>query len=675
MSTMDFFAHQDRARKLTRWLVFYYVLAVLLVLIALNLIFIGVFETIVIPAYVDEDAIQQGRDVALLAQVIAWVTGIATLVIVGGTGVRLSQVSSMTGGQVAESFGGRQILPGTTNFQEKQLLNIIEEMSIAAGIAVPQVFVLEGEESLNAFAAGWSENEAAVAVTQGSLNYLNRDELQGLIAHEFSHILNGDMKLDMRLVGVVFGLELIFLIGWFIFRIILNGSSLRVSNDDDNKKGGGGIIVILLIALAVAVIGLIGKTAADIIRAAISRQKEYLADASAVQFTRNPEGIGYTLIKIGVLNNDIPLQSANAAACGHFFFTSIFKSNFWTHLWDSHPPLDKRIQRILPGYNGEIPQRVREEISNPPGLRVDNQSSAEETNPKSASARRRFVRGLALGTLTGGEQIPPEAAFVKQGVSSESPKPASLLQSAGIKARSALTEQQYALIDSNLRDIYGVQTIFYALLLDSSEEIRKIQIRLLQQNAPDNLIRETLRRVELVSQLPPEEKIVTAELGIPAIKLMSVNQYNVFKKNIAALTEADKKIDLFEFSLRMMIIGRLDSYFNVNKPYKIISQFNEIANEFAAALGYIAWQGAENSEEAIQAYAAAINAVNLNIPIPEQKACSLSSFAAALKKLQHANSTIKNQLITALSCCVNYDGKITPREKELIFSIKASLNI
>ena len=657
MSTMDFFEHQDRARSATRRLYFYFFLAVLFVIVALNVCLIGLFTTL--PELSESDLSGSSSYASPTAEdltgVAAIITGISSLLIFSGAGIRSSQLRSLNGGEVAESLGGRLVAANTRDRKERQLLNIVEEMSIASRVPVPKVYILDNEKSINAFASGWNTKDAAIAVTRGSLDYLTRDELQGVIGHEFSHILNGDMTVDMRMIGLLFGLELIFLAGYFLFRLMLEffSNSNRSSSRDDDSDSGKGLavlLVLLIIGLIIMVIGYIGKIAANIIRMAVSRQKEYLADASAVQFTRNPEGIGYALIKIGQINSNNPITNPNASSCGHFFFASINMSN----LLDSHPPLDERIKRILPQYNGKVPECVLRDLKDPPGLRVteEEEKPRKKKNPLDEvreripeQMRNMRIPGMGWGVLGGmaddwAVQSPDE---------SES-------------------------LNDLIHDQYSVHGVVYALLMDSSPEIQNIQWDVLRRNQNEYMLKLVERLIPRVNSLTCADRVRVAELSVSALRQMSYEQYQTFRANIIALTEADKKIDLFEFALRMILTGRLDVAFGLRKN---VVKYDDPANlsvEFSLALGYLAWQGADNEQDANNAFQTAANLANLKISLLEKSVCSMNAFANSLIKIQNASPSVQELFFRAFVACINYDGKITPKEEDLVNVIGASLN-
>lgn len=655
MSTMNFFEHQDRAKKTIRWLFFYYFLAVLFVILALNVCLLGIF---IFPTVDSTDverisySVPTNEDLFYAASLI---TGVSSLIIFSGAGIRSSQIRSLNGGQVAETLGGRLVASNTSDRKERQLLNIVEEMSIASGVPMPKVYILDNEKSINAFAAGWNTDEAAIAVTRGSLDYFTRDELQGVIGHEFSHILNGDMTVDMRMIGLLFGLELIFLIGFFLFRVmteILSNSGTRSSRNSDKDSGGVPAIILglLLVGLIVMIIGYIGKVAANLIRMAVSRQKEYLADASSVQFTRNPEGIGYALIKIGQINSHNPITNPRASSCGHFFFASINMAN----LLDSHPPLNKRIARILPNYDGKVPQSVLRDLQNPPGLRDSEDDEKPKKNSPLDEIQQRLPEQMRHA------RIPGVGWGILGGMTTDS---------------TVQSPDESESLNDLIHDLYSVHGVMYALLMDSKPEIQKLQWEVLRANQNEYMLKLIGRLIPRVASLTCADKIRLVELSVSALRQMSAEQYQTFRANVVALTEADRKIDLFEFCFRMIITGRLDASFGLKKTSNRPRLPREYFAEFCTALGYMAWQGADNEQEARSAFEAAAGLVNnLKASFPDKEKCTLAGFATSLKTIQSASNSVRELFFRAFVACVNYDGKITPKEEDLVNVIGACLN-
>jgi Zn-dependent protease with chaperone function len=348
---MNFFEAQDKARRNTHWMILLFMLAVAGLVILTNLLLLAiiayvktgylVFSLSELQSYIEPEV------------VIAVTVGVC-LLIFGGSFYKTMSLSK-GGPAIAEMLGGRLVPQSSNDLQQRQLLNVVEEMSIAAGMPIPKVYLLE-ESSINAFAAGQSPANAVIGVTRGALEQLSRDELQGVIAHEFSHIFNGDMRLNMRLIGVLHGILLVGLIGYFILR------SLRYAGRSRSRKGGGGILVIFALGVGLMVIGYAGTFFGQWIKAVVSRQREYLADSSAVQFTRNKDTIAGALKKIGGSGSGSVIESPTAPQYSHAYFANGL-SGFWRSFFATHPPLEKRIKAIDPRWDGKF---VRPEAKTQP---------------------------------------------------------------------------------------------------------------------------------------------------------------------------------------------------------------------------------------------------------------------------------------------------------------------
>ena len=329
---MDFFEAQEYAQKRTKWLVLWFALAVIAVVAAVDFLFYLFLGQ------------KMGEDLVPFLAMVSFAT--AGIIVIASL-FKTKQLGR--GGEVvAHDLGGRLVMPGSTDFQEKRLLNIVEEMAIASGMPVPQVFLMDEEESINAFAAGTEPSNAVIGVTRGCVQRLTRDELEGVIAHEFSHILNGDMRLNMRLMGIVFGLLVISIIGRGMVEMLRYQSQGRRRN---SKEGGGALLALFLIGLGLLVIGSLGVLFGRLIQAGISRQREFLADASAVQFTRNPSGISGALKRIGGLAGLTKMKSAKASEASHMFFSN---GGMFSFGLATHPPLDVRIKAIEKNWDGEF---------------------------------------------------------------------------------------------------------------------------------------------------------------------------------------------------------------------------------------------------------------------------------------------------------------------------------
>ena len=349
---MDFFQRQDHARRKSTLLIAYFVLAV--VTIALAMYLAACFITPMLSPDTNSGDSRstrstQSREITLWQpQLLLWVGGGTLLVIGLGS---LYKIIELRGGgaTIANMLGGRLIQPNTNDPGERRLMNVIQEMALASGTPVPPVYVLEEEKGINAFAAGYTPADAVIGVNRGTIDYLSRDELQGVIAHEFSHILNGDMRTNIHLMGVLHGILLIAVIGFYALRF--GGlSSGRSSNNKNNSAA-----YIMLVGVAALIIGAIGLFFARLIKATLSRQREYLADASAVQFTRNPAGISGALKKIGGLANGSRVLSAESESASHMFFGNARRESSFIS-FSTHPPLGERIRRLDPSFEGKFPE-------------------------------------------------------------------------------------------------------------------------------------------------------------------------------------------------------------------------------------------------------------------------------------------------------------------------------
>ena len=357
---MNFFEQQDLARRNSRLLLVMFLIAVFGLIVLTNVLVAGFL-------YLGDDYNIYGgsrEGVAGFWSYFSWqrfggiglgVTATVALVVF----VKWLQLSA-GGKSVAEGMGGTRILPQTRDKAERRCLNIVEELALAANMPVPPVYVLNTERGINAFAAGSTPADAVVAVTRGTLEHLKRRELQGVIGHEFSHILNGDMRLNIRLAAMLKGITFIGDVGHILMR-----SSNRHRTGLDDRRGSGAALPIL--GLALFVLGWLGGLTAGFIKAAISRQKEFLADASAVQYTRDPDGIGDALKVIGGYIPGTLVHAARATELSHIFFGQV-EHRLW-QLFATHPPLDERIRRVDTDWDGQYIKRqvkhYKEEPSHP----------------------------------------------------------------------------------------------------------------------------------------------------------------------------------------------------------------------------------------------------------------------------------------------------------------------
>ena len=441
---MDFFARQAATRRQSRWMVLLFIIAVIAIVIAIDLVVV----TTVAVLSLEDGGLLASEDLSLTRYPIAVV--VSTFVVLGTIGIS-SLVRTVTlaagGGKVAEQLGGTRVGADTTDPLRRRLRNVVEEMAIASGVPVPQVYVLDREAGINAFAAGYSPANAAIAVTRGALVHLNRDELQGVIAHEFSHVLNGDMRLSTRLIGLLFGLTVIAMIARTI---------LRFSPRSSGRKSGGGLAVIYVAALVVLMLGWIGLFFGRLIQAAVSRNRESLADASAVQFTRDPGGLRNALVKIGAWGAGSRFADADAEEVAHLLFAEGIGRVFSTH-----PPILERIREIDPSFQPSEFESVRRRMNEDRAMMEEE----EVRNRPSAAAR---MGGLLEGAVVlapaavAGLVANPGTGHVQQAQEVLASLPGSFQRAA--------------------RDPLQATALFLALAIDTEPEARERQLAFIHQH-------------------------------------------------------------------------------------------------------------------------------------------------------------------------------------------------
>ena len=640
MST-GFFEQQDVARRKTGLLVFLFCAAVIAIVLAIYAVVATINVNLGLTQHIASEGVD--RSVPFWEPKLFGIVAAATVAVIAlGSLYKMSELSA--GGEaVALMLGGRRINPMTENFAERQLLNVVEEMALASGVPVPPVYLLDKEKSINAFAAGHRPGDAVIGVSQGALDYLNRDELQGVMAHEFSHILNGDMRLNIRLVGVLHGILILAIIGYYVLRS-------SAYSGGSNRKGGAGAI--LLVALGLMIIGGVGLFFGRLIKSAVSRQREFLADASAVQFTRFPDGIAGALKKIGGVKRGSRIDDAHAGEVSHMFFGNAIPAMGLNWL-GTHPPLDERIRRIDPSFDGRFP-KVQP---------IVRQATAKKAPQES---EKRHALGQAFGHAIPGAAIPgpvagPLTAFAIPGMEQ-------------ILYAAAILEMMPQQVTQSAHEPYGARAIIYTLLLDDDPEIRRRQLQLLQERAEPQSYEETIRLAQQIRQLPDDTRIPLADMAIPALKELSQNQYDAFRQIVKELVTADNKIELFEYTLQKMLLTTLDVHFGRRKPTR--TQYYGLAklgSPLAIVLGTLAHAGHRNAEMAGTAYRAAMQHLERPEPFPSRSQCSLRAFDEALSQLVAASAKLKQKILGACQVCIMADQKVATRERELIRAIAAAL--
>jgi Zn-dependent protease with chaperone function len=654
---MDFFEAQERAKRRTRRLVVLFGLGVTGTVIAGYLAAILILSQLSGGPSRHRNRYRYEENIAV-APLQLWqpsvfaVVSIGTLAVVGGASLYKWFEFRNGGGAVAESVGGRRLDPHTTDFKERRLLNVVEEMAIASSVPMPVVYVLEDEPAINAFAAGLTTSDAVVAVTRGALDKLTRDELQGIVGHEFSHILNGDMRLNVKLSATLFGILVVGLIG----RGVLN--SLRYSRPR-GKNSGGSVAVILAAGLALLLIGYVGYFFGRLIQSAVSRQREFLADASSVQFTRNPGGLTGALKKIGGYALGSSLQTSKSAAIGHFFFAQAFTSML-DGLWATHPPLAERIRAIDPRFDGQFPEPpevvdVEHESFVSAGLAPARPAPpALPTAARAAQAGGRAFNAAAavaaIGTLSAG-QIADARVLL-------SSLPASLTRAARSPAEAAV--------------------LLYGLLLDEEPALRLRQRELVATHAGNEAAQALGRLEDDLRQLRPEHKLPLVQLALPALRELEAAALGRLAATLDELMRADEHVTPFEFALKKLVTRSLAISRAPAAAIVQIYSFNAVIDEIAQVLSAVAYASSSESAEAGQAFqvgAAQLKLLEGKLALQPRDVCEVTKLDAALDKLATASGPIKQRLITAAAYIVGADNVVMPAEAELLRAVAATLDV
>ena len=538
---MNFFEHQDQAKKRTSLLVLLFCAAVLC------LIAISVFAISSMLYFVEQNSTSPGAIAAaqtsflqhfmrLAASELTLYIAAAIITVVGlGSFWKYLQLGS--GGEtVALALGGRKIQPDTQDVYEKRALNVVEEMAIASGNPVPQVYLLN-DDAINAFAAGLNRRDAVIGVTRGTIRLLTRDELQGVVAHEFSHIHNGDMRLNLRLTGVLHGILLIGLIG----RVIMSSSSSHRYHMRASRNKNGSQIAIL--GLVLFVIGYVGTFFGGLIKSAVSRQREFLADASAVQFTRNTDGISGALKKIGGLSNGAVLNSPKADEFSHFYFAQGVHA-FLGGLTATHPPLKNRIKKIEPRWNERF---IEVDLAR---LKTENQST------QATSKAAENMQSSAFDN-TSGNSASTKEAFATAAIVSSIAAAGTATKESLHAVRTSIDNLPTSLTDY-ARNTYSARAVIYSLLIDDKKSVAELQVSQLRENAHPSTFKVFERIFSDVTQLSRSERYMLFNLCVPSLKSMSFPQYKVFKKNLIALIKSDNHVSLYEWCLYQSLTKILD---------------------------------------------------------------------------------------------------------------------
>ena len=607
---MNFFEHQEEARKASKKLVLLFVVSVIAIILLINLVVLGVayfgFQN-----YLFMDALKQ-NDITFSRLLSAgWKhnlilsTSAITLLVIALASLFKWISLRGGGGRVAESMGGRLVARSSQDPEEIKLLNIVEEMAVASGVPVPDVYLLE-EAGINAFAAGHTIHNAAIGVTRGLIQNLNRDELQGVIAHEFSHIFHGDMKLNMRLISLLFGIVALATIGRILMQSGFYGSVGR-----SRRENSGAAFA--LAGVGIFAIGSVGIFFARWIQSAVSRQREFLADASAVQYTRNPDGISGALQKIGALSMGSRLQNVEAKENSHMMFSSSFASLFATH-----PPLLDRIRAIDPKFKGDFSK-----------IALKHQSPViKKSSPQ---------KKMGLEDIFGNPQ------------------------NASVIAASALLSESHPSLREAAHEPSSARALAFALLFDKEKPaIQKKQASYLLQKEGPEFLKLCLYLFDQILKDENPSSLPYLEISLPALRRLSKPQREDFISSLRILIEADHRLSILEFSILQMVKKNLESA-HQSPPKK---SMQESILLILSAIAYAGYRGGLAPAAAFEAGAKTIGLPNASL-LPSEK-CGLQNLAIAFDRAATLKPAQKEKLIHAVSAIISADAQTLPREYELL---------
>ena len=631
---MNFFEAQDRAKKNSFALIILFGLAISSIIVLLN------FFLMIVWNYFEFDMLILSVDDFI--QIFEWdrffkvSLAVLTLVVLASA-YKLNELSQ--GGHiVAESLGGRLIFPSSSEPSERVILNVVEEMAIASSINVPPVYILE-QDGINAFAAGLSHDDAVIGVTRGCIQKLSRDELQGVIAHEFSHIFNGDMHLNIKASGILHGILFIGIIGETILGGLGNVfSTSRYKSDDDRS----GISIAHAIGFGFLIIGYLGSFFGSIIKALISKQREYLADASAVQFTRNNLGIANALKKIGANTQSSLIDNQNASTYSHFYFSNALSSSF---LFTTHPPLKKRIYRLDSRWNGRYIVPI---------LKEDKNDFKSKKNKKREDIFKTMATISVLSNIDNIGQ-PKEKHLKKSAELIDSLPPVLLNMS---------------------KEPFSAQGLILALLASKKGEVYKEQHTILAQEyrALFSMVQKALQHT---SSLPKEAYLPLIQLSLTSLKMMSVNQYKRFRKVVLSWIYANFYLSFFEWNLKHLILYPLDIYFGFSKQSKDIhNHLGAIKTELEFFVSVLVSTQTTDEQEASVLFDKAKRSIGATaLQFVKCTPIDYELLDKMMKQIQQAKPMLRKRILELAIACLNVDGEISADDMQILHAIASTFRL
>jgi Zn-dependent protease with chaperone function len=638
---MDFFESQELAKRSTWKLYLLFGLAILSLVVVTNFLIMFVFGF----ASTQMTSMAGTQQMRFDWSQFLIVGAAVTVVVFFGS---LYKIKSLSGGgsRIAEMLDGKLLLGAGANLKEQQVLNVVEEMAIASGVPVPPVYLLD-EEGINAFAAGYAPADAVVGISAGAVQTLSRAQLQGVIAHEFSHILHGDMRINIRLIGVLHGILILGIVGR---GLLYSRGSLRNSR----SKGQG---VQLAIGLGLIAVGYIGVFFGNLIKAAVSRQREYLADASAVQFTRNPEGIAGALMQIAQHSGRSYLAHPASSEINHTLFEEGAPS-YLSSMYATHPPLEKRIGAILPNWDGSFGLLKKS---------VDDVASGKQNETHKPEPRTPLTpqeKMTAVLTTMGGMAV-AERMVSQIGNPDE--------QHLAVAAK-LIQEAQAPLLDA-AREPSGARAVLYFLVLHPQHESRQAQLKLIEEYADVGVYQELVRLIEKTKPVDSVERLPISSIAISSLRQLSKGQYQLFKSNFEKLITLDNKVSLFEWALQKTVFHSLDAVFEETKPSMGgRAELKDVLKPMSVLLSIISYSNELEKLSPSQAFKAGQELLGLKVELIPKSSIGFELLNDALLELAELKPLKKPALLKACAAIITADGKIAPIEVELLRAVAATID-
>jgi Zn-dependent protease with chaperone function len=614
---MNFFAAQAAAHSRTRLLLGGYALAVTLVVGAISWIVAWLyvlFNTNIYSSQPYADRIFEHPGLlAVTALGVLGVIGIASL-------HRIAQLSA-GGGAVASSLGASRVTRETADPKRRRLLNVVEEMAIASGVPVPEVYVLDQEPGINAFAAGFTPADAAITVTRGTLERLDRAELAGVIGHEFSHILNGDMRLNTRLAGPLFGLLVIAIVARYTLR---------------GLRGSGRVMPFLAASLVIMALGYVGVLFGRLLQAAICRQREFLADASSVQFTRNPDGLRDALVRIARTPGGSAVHAADGEDLAHLFIAPSRE-----RLYSTHPPLAARILRLDPHY--DVRELETLDLSPP---------RAEPADDGPAAAGLVAGAGARLLSSHVGNPGVPAVSYA-----------AALHAALPARLEAALTRGSTA------------ACLWLAVALSAEPAVRSAQLRQIRTALGDAVAAAVATFAGEVGSIPVAQHLPLLQRALPVLKALPAERRATLAALTTELAHGDARISPLEYLLGALASRYLGDQLEPPRVPRALG-LDDCAAELGTLFAVVASAGRDDPVESRRAYERGL-ATLLPRERPDFAAPDPLAWPAALDRalarLVALGPAAKELLLDGLGHTVLHDGTVHIEEAELLRAVCALL--